>query len=275
MPNNLTGHCGILAPTVWHIIAAVVLLASSPGCALFQGIDNYLAYNDATNDFVMGWRNSVWARQAWYERKSQFVGQPYFSHFGAGFRAGYENVASGGNGCPPGIAPREFWSWKYQTPEGQGQVAAWFSGFPYGAKAAEEDGAGLYQQIQVSHAIERQYSPEFQYSLGTPDAPPIVAPAAPVEPVPAPLPQVQDPAPVLNPQTRVAPPAPTHVPSWPPMPGAGFMSPSIPGETIMPAAYHETAAGASSNPFPSPTTNFAPVASSSMSPSVGPWAPSR
>jgi hypothetical protein len=62
----------------------------------------------------------------------------------------------------PGLPPRHFWTWKFQTGEGQAKVAAWFAGYPHGAKAAHEDGAGNFQQIQVSHIIEMEYSPEFQ-----------------------------------------------------------------------------------------------------------------
>jgi len=126
-----------------------------------RGVCNYIAYNDTTDDFVMGWRNRVWSRQAWHARKAQFVGHQELGAFGEGFRDGYRDVASGGNGCPPPVPPRKYWSWRYQTAEGQCKVAAWYEGFPYGAQAAAEEGAGEHQQIQVSHAIVLQYSPQF------------------------------------------------------------------------------------------------------------------
>lgn len=137
--------------------AAVVLAVASMGCTAVQGINEYIAYNDPVNDFVLGWRNSVWARQAWILRRDGFAGQPYLDHFGAGFIDGYMSVASGGNGCTPALPPRQYWSWKYQTAEGQGKVAAWFSGFPHGAKAAEEDGAGNWSEIQVSETLRQEY----------------------------------------------------------------------------------------------------------------------
>ncbi len=143
------------------LLFAAVLVLPSAGCSMVGSVRNYLAYNDTQNDFVLGFRNGVWAQQAWAERRGCFEGQPQFSSFGAGFRAGYVSVASGGNGCPPAVAPRKYWTWKYQTPEGQAKVAAWFAGFPHGARAAEEEQAGEYQHIQVSYAIEHQYSPEF------------------------------------------------------------------------------------------------------------------
>jgi hypothetical protein len=151
----------------FRMVAFLFFCLVCSGCALTQGIENYIAYNDSCNDFVMGWRNDVWARQAWHEQKEQFSGHQEFRAFGAGFRDGYIGVASGGNGCPPPVPPRKYWSWHYQTPEGQCKVAAWFEGYAHGARAAEEDGAGNFQDIQVSYAIEAQYSPEFEAG-GTP-----------------------------------------------------------------------------------------------------------
>jgi hypothetical protein len=58
-------------------------------------------------------------------------------------------VAAGGNGCTPAIAPSEYWGWKYQSPAGQAAVNAWFQGYPLGAKAAEQDGVGFWQSIQM------------------------------------------------------------------------------------------------------------------------------
>ena len=144
------------------LLAVSTLLLASTGCSLTRGVREYISYNDGVNDFVLGWRNSVWARQAWQDRAPHFGDQPQLGAFGAGFRAGYTDVATGGTGCPPPLPPRKYWSWKYQTPEGQAKVAAWFSGYPYGAQAAEEEQAGEYQNIQVSYLIEQQYAPEFE-----------------------------------------------------------------------------------------------------------------
>ncbi len=143
-------------------VVGSAIVACSGGCSMFVGVSDYLAYNDATNDIAIGWRNTVWARQSWHENKAAFVDQPYFREFGTGYRAGYHDVASGGNGCPPPLPPRHLWSWKFQTPEGQGKIAAWFAGYPHGAAAAEVDQAGEWMQIPVSSSIETQYSPEFQ-----------------------------------------------------------------------------------------------------------------
>jgi len=144
----------------WMLLAGV-LLAVGSGCSLFQGARDYVQYNDATDEFVVGWRNYVWANKAWHARKAYHACEPQLYDFGEGFRAGYRDAAAGGNGCPPPLPPRNYWSWKFQSPEGQAKIAAWFAGYPHGAKAAEEDGAGNWRQIPVSHVIEQQYSAEF------------------------------------------------------------------------------------------------------------------
>ena len=144
----------------WMLLAGV-LIAVGGGCSLFQGARDYIEYNDATNDFVVGWRHYVWSNKAWHANRPYHLQESHLYDFGEGFRAGYRDVAAGGNGCPPPLPPRSYWTWKYQNPEGKGKIAAWFSGYPYGAKAAEEDCAGNWGQIPVSHVIEQQYSPEF------------------------------------------------------------------------------------------------------------------
>jgi hypothetical protein len=270
MPKThvVVGHCNRF---IWPLVA-VIAVSCAGGCSIFQGINDYLTYNDCVNDFVLGYRNTVWARQAWHERKSQHYGEPYFSHFGAGFRAGYADVASGGNGCPPALPPRDYWTWKYQTPEGQGMVAAWFAGYPFGAKAAEEDGAGLYQQIQVSHYIERQYSPEFPYSMGTQDDPPVTTtptPPAATERMPAPQPGTEPP-PLLDAQSRlnngypgaVLQPLPHVLPVPQPM-------------GVAPAAYYEPAKRPAAASIPASMPIRTPAASPMAEFPVTSWPPSR
>lgn len=149
-----------ISRAMW-ILSACVLVAASGGCSALQGVRDYAQYNDMTDDFVVGWRNYVWANRAWSAHKADHACEPQLLDFGEGFRAGYRDVASGSNGCPPPLPPRQYWSWKYQSPEGQAKTAAWFAGYPHGAQAAEEDGAGNWRQIPVSHVIQQQYSPEF------------------------------------------------------------------------------------------------------------------
>lgn len=134
-----------------------IAIGSSSGCTIYTGVKNTIAYNDSMNDFVLGWRNRSWAKQAWHERKAQYVNQPYQEEFGKGFMDGYADAAAGGAQCVPPLPPRRYWSWKYQTAEGQGKVAAWYSGYPMGARVAEEESAHLWGEIQVSETLRAQY----------------------------------------------------------------------------------------------------------------------
>lgn len=139
------------------VLASAAIGVGSLGCSGFSGISHQISHNSAWNDFVQGYRNSVWSAKAWHCRKNQFCGEKYLHDFSVGFRAGYEDVAAGSNGCTPAFAPREYWGWKYQSAEGQAKVAAWFSGYPHGARAAEEDGVGNWTQIQTSSGIQKEY----------------------------------------------------------------------------------------------------------------------
>ncbi|MFO0013594.1 MAG: hypothetical protein ACK553_12680 [Planctomycetota bacterium] len=132
-------------------------LVSSTGCTAWTGAQNAWQYNHYWNDSMMGYRQKSMASKAWHNRKHCYANQRYLKEFSRGFKAGYMDVASGGTGCTPAFPPREYWGWKYQSCEGQSRVAAWFSGYPYGAQAAEQDGVGNWTQIQTSKAIQNEY----------------------------------------------------------------------------------------------------------------------
>lgn len=141
---------------------ALGTILGSTGCTALTGMRDYIAYNDCGNDFVISYRNDVWAANSWHANKHAFAGQPHLKAFSDGYKAGYVAVASGGSGCPPAIPPRKYWRWQYQTAEGQSKMAAWSSGFPHGAAAAEQDLAGEFMEIPVSEDIKLQYSPGFE-----------------------------------------------------------------------------------------------------------------
>lgn len=141
-------------------IASLILGTSTfaGGCTALSSLQENLSYNDSWSDWVIGQRNAAWAARAWHLRKHHFCNEKYLDDFCAGFRSGYMDVASGSNGCTPTFPPREYWGWKYQSAEGQGRVAAWFSGYPHGARAAEEDGVGHFSQIQMSSNAFNEYN---------------------------------------------------------------------------------------------------------------------
>ena len=224
---------------------AAVALISSTGCTLTRGLQNSIAYNEQTDDFVLGWRNQVWAKRA-YNRQAEFLPVGEFpGSFREGFIAGYISVASGGNGCTPSLPPRKFWSWKYQSPEGQCKVNAWYEGFPYGAKAAEEDGLGNYRGIQVSARVEELMKQQNQGNYQgaclncgpTPGAPqmanlaPTPDPSANLVRTRPPVPRAAFPPPA--PRAPVPPPpvSPTTSAPVPAVPAAGM------GGVIRPVSY--------------------------------------
>ncbi|QDS96721.1 hypothetical protein FF011L_55330 [Roseimaritima multifibrata] len=155
-----------LSALVASLITGGVLLTSSTGCTAFSAASQKLKRNDCIDDFVIGYRNQALAAKAWHAQKHCFANQPHTRHFEAGFRSGYEDVASGSDGCTPSIAPQEYWGWRYQSPEGQAKVAAWFAGYPLGAKAAEQDGLAHWSEIPTM----------FSKPAEQPTEPPVEAP---------------------------------------------------------------------------------------------------
>jgi len=142
---------------------AVLVLAGTAtvpfaGCTAMTGVNNSWQYNGYWNQSMMGQRNKSSASKAWHCRKHHFCNEKYLREFSQGFKAGYMDVADGGTGCSPAFPPREYWGWKYQSCEGQARVAAWYSGYPHGARAAEEDGIGNWTQIQTSSNVQQQYA---------------------------------------------------------------------------------------------------------------------
>ena len=107
-----------------------------------------LTKKDSCDEFMIGYRNSALAAKAWYREKPRFHNHPNRDNFRDGFIAGYIDVAEGGDGCLPAVGPPEYWGWRFQSAEGQRAYAAWFAGFPHGARAAEEDGVGNWGDIR-------------------------------------------------------------------------------------------------------------------------------
>ena len=143
------------------VLAALLgaaLLPMCSGCSAFTAANNSWTYNRQWNDKMLRDKHVVAAKRAWNARSSCFQNQKHVKEFARGFRAGYMDVADGGTGCVPSFPPREYWGWRYQSCEGQAKVSAWFSGFPHGVRAAEEDGIGNYYQMQTSAGVQQQYA---------------------------------------------------------------------------------------------------------------------
>jgi hypothetical protein len=239
---------GIAATRKAHgLLLTAALALCSAGCTALtapatlvtgpvHGIKEQLQYNDEADELITGWRNLVYSQNAWRQHRPQFEAHPYVNDFGYGFRAGYCSVASGGNGCPPPVAPRRYWSWKYQTPEGQAKVAAWFEGFPHGVRAAEEEGIGNWSEIQVSYAVKQEYCDHCKQGVPGPRLVPTPPNGPPQEPSVELIPP-QGPGELLMPDaTPMAPPGQSPAV---PLPDQGVMArpphDPLPGRAAEPA----------------------------------------
>ena len=135
----------------------IVVLTCSTGCTLVHNAHRSMTYSDSWNEAVLVMRNRNLSTKAWHKRKQHFCNERYSADFCAGFRQGYEDVANGSNGCTPAMPPRSYWTWEFQSGEGQARTSSWFSGYPQGARAAEEDGIGNYSQLQLSSGLQTEY----------------------------------------------------------------------------------------------------------------------
>jgi len=124
-----------------------LLVADTTGCSLTSGMCKAVQQSDCIDDFMVGYRNRALAEKAWHCRKDRFSGQTYAKEFKAGFIDGYMEVANGGPGCCPTVAPSKYCGWQYQSANGKAAINAWFAGYPMGVQAAEQEGVGHYQQI--------------------------------------------------------------------------------------------------------------------------------
>lgn len=181
----------------------IVVLACSSGCTLVHNASKLCNQNDSWNEAVLVMRNRAWATKAWHKRKQHFCNQSHINDFAAGFRKGYEDVANGSDGCTPATPPQSYWNWQFQSGEGQARTAAWFSGYPHGARAAEEDGVGNYSQMQLSTGLQSEYQqagilPKGANVYPIPPNKPVVPNSVPNN-VPATKPGLQTPMPIGEP----------------------------------------------------------------------------
>ena len=136
---------------IYRFVAAgclTVALTSSIGC---RGLNHwYNEFEGCVSNQMVDYSNRALAEKAWIREKHHFRDRQYRQEFKDGFIQGYINVAAGGDGCTPTLAPPKYWGWAYQTPYGQAAVSAFFQGFPIGAKAAEQDGVGYWNEIPTS-----------------------------------------------------------------------------------------------------------------------------
>jgi len=131
---------------LFYAIGAVCLLG---GCTSFGSGLGSIFSGGCMGEAIELHRNRTCALKAWYRREHNFCDQAYLKDFKAGFVDGYVAIAEGKPGCPPSVPPKQYWSWAYQTPEGQAQMAAWYAGYPYGVQAAKDDGLNTWNHINL------------------------------------------------------------------------------------------------------------------------------
>lgn len=120
------------------------------GCTMLGGLQSKISNSDCLDEFMVSHRNKVMAARAWMRVRHCYRGHSYPKDLQAGFIAGYLEVATGGSGCTPTVVSPQYWGWRHQSGNGQAAINAWFEGFPLGAKAAEQDGIGAFNQIRLN-----------------------------------------------------------------------------------------------------------------------------
>ncbi len=127
---------------------AALMTAGSSGCNMVSGLQRELHKAQFLDDFMIAHRNKVMAAKAWFREEACHSNEAHLDEFKAGFLQGYADVANGASGCLPAVAPSQYWGWRYQSPDGQAAINAWFAGYPLGAKAAEQDGVGNWGNVR-------------------------------------------------------------------------------------------------------------------------------
>lgn len=119
---------------------------------------------DVTDECVIKWKCCHEAKMAWLRCRDLYINVNYPFDFGQGFRAGYETVCLGGDGCPPAMPPRSYWSYHYQGDEGRCQVMAWYDGYHHGVLAAQCDGCEGQCQVLCAADLYGEKPCEMDYS---------------------------------------------------------------------------------------------------------------
>jgi hypothetical protein len=204
---------------------AVLTLSQTTGCRL-----NKLAFTDA---WMLSYRDAVWSKRA-FNLNYGNCDQAYAADFEAGFRAGYQDIACGGDGYVPAMPPNEYRSFEYQSADGAQCVNAWFEGYPAGVKTARKEDVGTYHNVLISRMINAAVTQSETVQKLPADVPIISAdlakgsnvpikPAFAAPPVPPTRPAShRNPLPFPRSQPNMRPPVtlPTHPTATPAMPNS-------------------------------------------------------
>jgi hypothetical protein len=235
-----------LNSSVLRIIAGLCVFGAACGCHEIR---------DGIDDKMIASQNRRYATQAWKRSKDAYDHVDYYKDFRTGFCDGYFDVAMGGNGCQPALPPRDYWGAKYQNPEGQHRIMAWFNGYSHGALAAQQDGIAYWNRLPTP-ALDSPY--------------PVPDPAGPGPHIEeAPSPSVLPPPPLAPVPSYSVPPDSISPPPAPPVSKA---PPGQRASSVVRASTFDTAAGdvktvshgtASKSELKPPTAKSAPGAAAS------------
>jgi hypothetical protein len=83
--------------------------------------------------------------------------------FEEGFEKGYIDLARGGRGRTPVVAPHRYWGPAYRNPEGQSRQLDWLAGYTAGTQMSQEDGLGLSYPVSINPEVQyyRNESPSW------------------------------------------------------------------------------------------------------------------
>ncbi len=156
LPTLRFGRSSLIALTV-----ALSMASLMTGCTSVNSSLSSIFASGCLSDAIELHRNRTCALKAWFRREHNFCDQPYLRDFKQGFIDGYVAIAEGKPGCPPTVPPKQYWSWAYQTAEGQAQMAAWYAGYPYGVQAAKDDGLNNFNHVNLGSTFlhKRERSP--------------------------------------------------------------------------------------------------------------------
>ena len=122
LPDRPTFQTNALGRRMLTAATLMVILSGFTGCMTVHNGWKAMTSNGTWNDTVVVLRNRSFSAKAWHRRKHHFCNERFNKDFCAGFRAGYEDAANGADGCTPAFPPKEYWSWEFQSAEGQGRT---------------------------------------------------------------------------------------------------------------------------------------------------------
>jgi len=176
-----------------RILIVLAMLVMTTGCASLA--DSHYEHTQKLRTQIACLKH-VW-------RTEQDCGRDYRS----GWKAGYYDVTTGGEGTPPLFAPHDYWSPFQVAKYGDQKRAQWYAGFQAGAAQAAQEPDTHYLKLWAPSAVcpsPIYYPSATELPLQTPP------PAPPVDPGLVPPPPAQNPpAPNKSPsEYNQVPPSP-------------------------------------------------------------------